>query len=284
MEQAVNPTKDLLDIIVQVLIVVLPVVIAWYIRTYVRGSTAERDVAAIIRLSNSAIDLVENLDKRGALDLPPDVSKGAHKLKLAGQWMESELGRAGIKISDEEAQQWIASEFQKRVGGVRMAGAMAELSTMAVDLVQNLEQRGLLQVPPGADRAAYLAELAAAWLQAELEKQGATVTREEALTWVRAQLLQMLQSQAGGVPVSMPQPVASSPLTNLAVSAADFVEQLKASGQLAPPPGTDPGQFEIDVAVSWAVTEAVKQGLAASRAEIVEAVAAVLRQRNGSPV
>src|SRR3972149_5306826 len=118
MQPPVSPDKDWLDILVQLLVVVIPILLSWFVRTYVKSSTAEKEVAAIVRLSNAAIDFVENLDKRGELALPPDVKKGSHKLKLAAEWMESELKRAGISVTDDEAKKWIASEFQKRMGGV----------------------------------------------------------------------------------------------------------------------------------------------------------------------
>jgi hypothetical protein len=275
MQDAISPTKDLLDILVQALIVVVPVVITWFIRTYVRGSTAEKDLAAIVRLSNSAIDFVENLDNRGQLDLPAGVSKGTHKLKLAGQWLESELQRAGIKITGEAAQQWIASEFQKRVGDVRMVGAIAELTGQAVNLIQELERSGLLEIPAEVDRAVHLTELAADWLMTQLAKQGATISREEALTWVRAEFLQRLQGKTSEAPV------ASDPVADLAAQAVAFVEKLKASGQLTPQPGVSEEQFATDVAVAWSVTEAAKQGLAVTKTQITEAVAGALHRRGG---
>ena len=93
-----------LDIVVQIVIVILPIVLSWFLRSYVRGTTAEKEIAAIAKLANNAINYVENLDNRGALNLPSDVSKGLHKLGLAGGWLENELGRAGISISNDEAQ------------------------------------------------------------------------------------------------------------------------------------------------------------------------------------
>src|SRR5215216_6346630 len=109
MQEVVTPNKDLLDILVQVIVLVIPIVLSWFIRTYIRSSTVENNLAAITRMSNAAIDYVENLDKRGDLALPPEVKKGGYKLKLASQWLESELQRAGIKIDDEQASKWVAS-------------------------------------------------------------------------------------------------------------------------------------------------------------------------------
>jgi hypothetical protein len=192
MQDAISSNKDWLDVLVQVLIIVTPIVVAWFIRTYVRGSAAERDLAAIVRLSNAAIDYVENLDKRGDL---PEAKKGIHKLNLAGKWLEGELRRAGIKMSDEDARKWIASEFQKRVGGVQMVGTITQLTHAAVDLIQDLERSMAVELPPGVDRITYLAELAADWVRAELAKRGASISREEALAWVRAEFMQRLHAE-----------------------------------------------------------------------------------------
>ncbi len=276
MQEAISSNKDLLDILVQLLIVVIPVVISWFIRTYVRGSVAERDLAAVIRLSNAAIDYVENLDKRGELDLPSKVKKGGYKLKLAGQWLESELQRAGIKISDQEAQQWIASEFQKRIGNVQMVGTIAQLTGAAVDLIQNLEQSGLVDPPPNIDRITHLAGLAADWVVAQFARLGARISREEALIWVRAELLHRLQTESSTLPVD-------EQLTNLAKQAVSFLDKLKASGQLTIQPGPSGANVETDIAVAWLLTKAAKQGMAVTPNQIAEVVIAALRQRNAEP-
>ena len=133
MENVVEPTDQILDIVLQMVLIVTPILITWFLQTYVRGTKAERDIAATVRLSNTAIDYVENLDRRGALDLPPDTSKGLHKLSLATEWMDGELQRAGIKMTDDEAAQWISAEFQNRMGGVRMV-RQNERSSEAGDL------------------------------------------------------------------------------------------------------------------------------------------------------
>lgn len=273
MQGVVSSDKDWLDIVIQVLVVVIPIVLAWYFRTYVRGTAAEKDWAAIIRLSNSAIDYVENLDTQDKLELPPEVKKGAYKLKLAGEWLESELQRAGIKMTDEEAQRWIASEFQKRMGDVRMVGTIAQLTCMALDLIQGLEQSKLIEIPPEMDRISYLTELAADWVLAELARRGASISREEALSWVRAELVRRLQAQAGELPVT-------DRLAKLAGQAVAFLEGLKASGQLSVRPGVSGINVETDIATAWLLTEAAKQGLAVTSDQIAEAVANVLRQRS----
>ena len=109
--------SETIDQVFQVIMLLLPIVAAvatWFLRTYVKSAKVEKDVAAIIRLSNAAIDFAEDLDKRGDLgkylemwNMPEDVinltSDGLKKLNLAGKWLETELGRQGIQMTDEEA-------------------------------------------------------------------------------------------------------------------------------------------------------------------------------------
>jgi hypothetical protein len=272
MLQLIDENKDLFDLLVQVLIVVIPILITWFIRNFVRGSVAERDMAAIVRLSNSAIDYVENLDNRGGLTLPPETSKGVHKLQLAGQWLESELKRAGVKITDEEAEKWIGAEFQKRIGNVQMTGTLAELARSAIDIVQSLERNGVLELPPGANRFTFLADLSADWLVTKYAQQGAKISREEALTWVTAELVQTFQV-GGSVPSSDAQ------LADLANRAIIFLEQLKSSGQLKLKSGSTGANVEFDIATAWLLTEAAKQGLEVTPNQIAEAITIAFSQQ-----
>jgi hypothetical protein len=268
MAGAISPNKDLLDILIQVLIVVIPILLTWFIRTYVRGSAAEKDLAAIVRLSNAAIDYVENLDKRDELHLPPEVKKGGYKLKLAGQWLEAELQRAGIKMTTARAQQWIASEFQKRVGDVCMVGTIAQLTRTAVDLIQALERSELIELLLDVDRITYLAEMAADWVLAELAQRGASISREEALTWVRAELFQRLHAEE---PPPGARPIGDR-LIELAKRAVTFLDDLKASGRLAVQPGTSGGDVETDIAMAWLLTEVARQGLEVTTDQITQAL------------
>jgi len=269
--QVTQPTSDILSLIVQVILIVVPVLITWFIRTYVRGSRAEQDIAAITRLSNNAINYVENLDKRGDLNLPPNVSKGAQKLQLAGNWLEDELKRAGISMTNEQAQTWIGSEFQKRLGDVRMVGTLAELAGTAVDLVRSLERNGQITLPPSADRIAYLADLAADWLVAQYAMQGAVITREEAVTWARAELLRSLQLPDNALP-------SNAQLAELAQRAVAFLKSLKQSGRLTVRSGVPGGSVDADIATAWLLTEVARQGLVVTSDQIGEAIAAAMRK------
>lgn len=272
MEQILNENKDLVDLVVQVLLIVLPILITWFIRNYVRGSVAERDMAAIVNLSNSAIDLVENLDNTGQLTLPPETSKGVHKLQLAGQWLEGELKRAGIKMSDEEAQKWVSAEFQKRVGTTQMTGTLAELARTAIERVQNLERNGAIEIPPGTERVTFLGGLAADWVVAHYAQKGATISRDEAMVWVTSELVQALQSVGAGIPTS-------AQLADLANQALAFLDGLKGSGELNVKPGTADADVDLDIAMAWLLTEAAKQGLEVTPNQIADAITTAFRQQ-----
>lgn len=263
MEQATQATGSVLDLVVQVILIVVPILITWFIRTYVRGSRAEQDIAAITHLSNMAIDYVENLDKSGRLDVPQDVSKGLHKLNAAGEWMEAELNRAGVQISQEEATRWISAEFQKRVGDVRMVGTLKELAQQAVALLEELEEKGLITIPPETDRLLFLTDMAADWMLTQVTAEGAKVTREEAIAWVRAELLKHLEEKGVG----------SETLEALAARAVAFLEKLRAENRL-----TVTGQdVESDLVVAWMLAEAARRGLSVSSAEVAAAAREALR-------
>lgn len=206
--EAISAYKDTLDMTLQLLLIVLPVLMSWFVRIYVKHSTAEKQIAAITRLANAAIDYVEDMDRRGDMALTPGVRKGVHKLELAAEWMEAELQRNGIKISTDQASSWIASEFQKRIGDGQSRPNLAEQAKAAVDLVQTVEGERfsrLLEDPP---RLAFLARFAADWM---VSRSGAaSVTRSEALSWIHAEILQRLQPNpvpAGG---SSPEPAAQA--------------------------------------------------------------------------
>ena len=268
-----GPTNQVLDVLLRLLILIIPIVISWFIRTYVRGSAAERNIAAIAELSNSAINYVENLDRRGDLKLPPDVKKGGYKLKLASDWLVSQLDRNGIKMTNEQAQSWVASEFQKHVGDVQPIAAIAELTRTGVDMVQNLDRNHQITLPPAADQLTYMAGLASDWVIAQLATQGANISRDDAIAWARAELLQRLQGQ----------PLVSQSndrLMQLATGAVEALAQLKANGQLSVRPGASGGDMDADLAIAWVLTEAVKQGLSVTSDQVAQAVVAVLRQRH----
>lgn len=269
-----------LDRVFQVIMLLLPVVAAvatWFLRTYVKSAKVEKDVAAIVRLSNAAIDFAEDLDKRGELgkylemwNMPDDVigltSDGLKKLNLAGKWLESELGRQGVQISDEEAKSWIASQFQGRVGDIGRERGLAERTEEAVSLLQALQQSGLIALPADATRAAMLGDAVSNWVIGQLGEEETGSLREQALARFESQLV--LQPQVPGGPATPPL---ESQLTDLARQSVHYVEQLKASHQLTLPEG--------DIAVAWVLTEVTKRGLAVTAEQIVSAVNRALGER-----
>ncbi len=291
MNEFLAANKDLLDALTQLLLLVLPVMITWFIRNYVKGAKSEKDIAAIVQLANSAIDFVENLDSQGKLNLPPEVKKGAYKLQLGSQWLVGELDRAGIKMTNEQAQTWLASEFQKRVGDVRPVSDLARLAQAAVEQIVRLQQSGVLELPPGTDQLTYWAGLAADWILTNLPVSWTNISRDEALTWARAALLDRMTPQtppnppfpiiktSPPAPLALPTvvPVVTLPLTmrlaQLADQAINFVTQAQAHAS----PAVQPVASTTDLALAWLLTEAVRQGLPVTADQLSEAVQTALR-------
>lgn len=262
-------TSKLLEYAVYTISTVIPVVVAWYIRTFVKSANNEKDVAVIVRLANTAIDYVENLDQRNELEVPEGARKGIVKLQKAGQWLEDELKRSGVKISNEEAEKWVASKYQERMGGVRPVGAMAQVTGMAVDLIEDLDAKTGITLPAGVEQHAYLLGQAADWVTVELAKQNVTMTREEALSWVQAEILQRLRLPAIGQP-------AAERLTALAGAAVEFVARLKDQGRLKIQPAGLAVDIDADLVTAWILVEAAKQGLPATTSQIAAAVSTAL--------
>lgn len=275
MNEFIAQNKDIFDLLLQIVYLVVPIVISWLIRTYVKKSNYEKQIASILRLSNSAIDYVENLEKRGELVVPAQMKNGQAKLFEASKWLENELHNNGIQITTEDASKWISSEFQKRMGGVQTSSATADFARRAVDLVQGLEKGDLSMLPQDKTRLDILAGLAADWLAAKLvEERGVTLSRSEAETWVRAELLNRLQIK---------QLPSGDQLMDLARQAVGFMTELKVTGRLVPLPGTSGKNIERDVAVAWMLTEAAKQAMTISPAEITRMITIALQERNNTP-
>ena len=140
MNEFIAANKDFVDLLLQLVYLVVPLIISWLIRTYVRNSNYEKQIGSIVRLSNAAIDYVENLEKRGELIVPEGVKKGQLKLAMASDWLEEELNTNGIKMNTEEATRWISAEFQKRIGGTLTSSITQDMTNMAVDLIQGMEK------------------------------------------------------------------------------------------------------------------------------------------------
>lgn len=270
MEAFFGEYRELLNFIIQGVLVVVPLIFAWFVRTYVRGTALERKLAAVVKLSNTAIDYAENLDKRGLVIPSERLSKGGQKLGLAGDWMESELKRMGISMSNDEARKWISAEFQKRMGGVHMVDKLGELARQGVMLVRRLDESGVMENMPDEQRLAYAAGLAADWVVAQYAREGAVISRDEALTWVRAELLQSLRP---GQASELDRPR----LADLAGRAVAFMRDIKAAGLLTIQSGLSGQDAERDIAAAWLLTEAAKQGLPVTAEQIRAAIGEALR-------
>lgn len=243
---------DTINLVFQVLMLVLPiatVLITWFVRNYVKSANAEKTLAAVIRVSNAAIDFAQDVDNRGELskylklwNLPDNVinltSDGLKKLNMAGKWAESEFDRMGINMTNEQAQAWIASEFQKRAGDTGPERGVGERTGDAVSLLRTLEQSGLISLPTDASQAALLASKVADWAATRVVPTGPSVETQ---------------------------------LAQVAAQSVQYVEQLKASHQLTLP--------EVDIAAAWVLTEATKQGLAVTTDQIARVVRTAFESR-----
>jgi len=148
-------------------------------------------------------------------------------------------------------------------GDVRMVGAIAKLTTEAVDVTNDLEQRKLIDLPSDLDRVTYLTGLGADWVVAGLAKSGVALSREEALTYVRAELLRQFQITSNNLPTN-------EQLILLAKRALAFLEEIKASGKL-----NLQGASESDIMMAWMLTETAKLGSSITTGDIAAALEAV---------
>jgi hypothetical protein len=264
---------ETIDRVFEIIMLLLPIVAAvatWFLRTYVKSAKTEKNVAAIVRLSNAAIAFAEDLDKRGDLEkylklwnMPEDVlsltSNGLKKLNLAGKWLETELGRQGIQMTDEEAKSWIAAQFQERVGDIGRDRGVAERTQEAVGLLRALQQSGLIFLPTDGTQAAIFGDVVANWVVGQLNPGEEGVLRKQAVAQFQSQLVAKPQVPAGGVASG-----SADQLTDLARQSVQYVQQLKANHQLTLP--------EADIAVAWVLTEVTKQGLVVTTDQIANAV------------
>jgi hypothetical protein len=275
MEAFIAKNKDVLDVIVQLILVLAPIVISWLIRNYVKNSTYQMQIGSITRLANVAIDYVENLEKRGELQVPEGMSKGTQKLQLAANWLDEQLKSNGISIGTDDAVKWISSVFQNRVGGVAMSSLTDQLTHTAVDLVQGMEQGNLSAATLSLERIDFLISLATDWLITQLANQrGVKMARDEAEARIRAEILNRLQGN---------QLPSGDKLKDLARQALEFLDGLKQSGRKAARPNGTSETSDRDVAVAWMLVETTKLGISVPPEEIVRAVTNALQARAGAP-
>jgi hypothetical protein len=197
--ESIFENRDALDLISQILFIILPVAVSWFARTYLKNSAAEKQIGSIVRLANAAIDYVENLDKRGDLVLAPNARRSIVKLNHAAKWLEGELENNGIKISTEEAREWISSEYQKRIGDPRPMEDLSKHARTAVDMILAAEGGRLTELLQQPERLAFLANLAADWVVSNMARsRSASLSHAEALSCINAEILGRVQLQESG--------------------------------------------------------------------------------------
>jgi hypothetical protein len=253
------------DILISALIQeIAPVVIslivawlAWLVRSYLSSLGDEKKLAAIRQVASAAIDYAEDLDKRGDLEkilgrlgLAEEVvnhpSAGIKKLHVAGKWVEGELQRFGIGLSEEEAQQWIAAEFQKRLAGLKMNPA------------QLVQLPGVMNQLPELDPAKLAGPLPVGPMGPAPVQPGLIVPAQ----LQPAEPFAEPESPAVA-PISVSE-AEQNELANLAQQAVDYVAALKTTRELTVP--------DIDIATAWMLTEVTKRGLEVTPAQIAREI------------
>jgi hypothetical protein len=282
MVDIIEENKDLLDLLIQLLIIVLPIVLTWFARTYVKSEQAQKRMGSIVRLANIAIDYAEDLDKRGDLDkhlrmynLPQDIidhtSRGIQKLNLAGVFVEQELAKIGVKVTNEEAKAWIASEFRSRVGDIGKERTAITRAQEAVVILQNLDQSGLITLPDDVDQALHIADRIADWILEQTDGEDDPVVQHEVRLRVRRELLGN-GIPTGNEPPPSPHVPPEADLETLAQEAVRYVEKLKQSHDLTLP--------ESDVAAAWILTEVTKRNIPVTTDQIARAVREAMAEAN----
>lgn len=148
----------------------------------------------------------------------------------------------GIDITEEEAQKWVAAEFQKRMAGLNFPLEQLEKLQSLLLLLQTLDQDKLQAFlanvrPPAPQR------------HKPLPQDDLTVVEPEPST----QLPATTPPPAPTAPEAGIEPSLENELAGLAWQAVKYVETLKIDRQLTVP--------EIDIATAWMLTEVTKQGL-----------------------
>jgi hypothetical protein len=272
--------SDMINLVFQVLMLILPiaaVLITWFLRTYVKSANTEKTIAAIMQLSEAASRTVQDMGDRKELDkylkmwnMPEDVrnsaSEGLQKLNLASKWASGEFARIGIKMTDEEAKAWIASEYQKRMEGIGLERDATARTSDAVNLLRTLQQSGLISLPADASQAALLTSKIAEWATAQPATGATSLPQAGAPSQSQAQPPEKPRPSA-----ELSGPSVEAQLAQLATQSVQYVEQLKASykGTLS----------ETDIAAAWVLTEVTKQGLPVTTDQIARAVRAAFESK-----
>lgn len=268
--------QSVLEALVNVVIIVVPLIVTWFVKNYVKSAEDEKKVALMASLASIAIGYVEDLDRNKKLDgllqslnLSPDVlrsaSTGLKKLSAATQVFRTELDKRGITITDQEAQQVIRGEFQKLTGGLELKPDTLNQAQEAVKLLQALQQAGFITLPPETGDLAQVSKFLLNWM-GQQGNQNPNVSPPQLIP----QPVQAEPVPAPPItPIILPQPEVIPPspeaqLADLARQAKTYVEELKSIQSL--------GVSEADIAVAWVLTEVTKQGLNVNSGQIVRAV------------
>lgn len=280
MNSAIGQTSDLLNIVIQIVVIVVPVILSWFVRTYVTTHEKQKRLGIIVQLANAAIDYAEDLDKRGELgvvaqrvnlsgDTSLRLSRGLQKLNIASDWLAKELQKNNIDVTEEDAKKWIAAEFQNRVGSVGVSKPAAEITTEVAQLIDELETRGLIVLPTNLSQAVELTSLLAGWIVNYLNDPDAdkrVFQREEATNILRAKLIAKPQS-----PPVVTEQAPDNMLGEIARAAVAYTAQIRNIRPLPAP--------ERDIAIARVQMETAQLGMNVSMDEISAAVDAALAAR-----
>jgi hypothetical protein len=321
--------NQLLQLLVQIVIVVVPILLSWFARNYVKSSADQKKLGLITSVAQLAVDYAEDLGQRKEVDdalqklgLPPDqianLSSGLKKLNVASHWMSDQLAQVGIKATPEEAKAWVASEFQRQMGGVAAAQPAAETVKQVTGLIDQLDKQGLIQMPAGAAEMTQFVNFLANWVVTQL---GALDPDKKALQHEQAVVLlnaKLAEKAAGGPtethsvqpvhpvqptlyvqpvqpvwpavdthpigdePTVTVKPVAVTPPTD--GSLAGFVQG--ALTYVADLKASNAGikVSDRDIAVAWILVHAAEQGCNFASQDIAAAVTNALAKRSNPPI
>lgn len=267
---AILGNQSLLESLVNLVIIILPMVITYYLRNYVKSTQDEKRVALMTQLASTAIGYVEDLDHNGQLDkilqslnLPETViqstSQGFKKLNAATKVLQTELEKRGITITTEDAQGVIRGEFQKLTGQLGVERDIFVRTQEVIALLKDLQQTGLVNLPDDVEQLTQLSGRLVDWAALQLDQRQENANRQAALALAQTGLLVNQPPQATSSAI-LPE----TRLVQIAQQVVSQVNDLKTT--LAP------GITETEIVISWVLTEALKQGLQVSPEEINKAV------------
>jgi hypothetical protein len=276
--------QSLYQAVFSTLVVVIPAVLAWHARNYLKSANSRRQVGVIADLADAAINYAEDVDRRGereqlynSLDLPDDMagelSPGRQKLYLASSWLADELRRMGIgRIGLEEAAKWVAAEYQEKVGDLHSAKSIAQLTDRAADLLNQLGRAGHVTLPKSPLDAASMLQAITDWAAKQVEDAGSDRTLQRELAMARISPRTLMATSANSRSGSRISTEVR--LAMLAQRAAEYAAELKKgkSSTTLPFP-------EKDIAKAWLVQHFQEDDLAVTPEQVDKALTDALEQR-----